>query len=153
MKAICRRSDELTHFGHVAFHAADSNEFCIGYFCNDASESCLSTAGWSVENHGRQTIRFDCTAQKFARRKNVFLADKFVECARSHARGQRRSAIGALMIGVILLLEKVVHAKKYGALAFSASHFGFIATGDLLWPTDYPVEYTGGEHATHPGSD
>src|SRR6266566_2086565 len=31
-EAIRRRSDDATHFGDVAFHAADSNEFRMGHF-------------------------------------------------------------------------------------------------------------------------
>ena len=50
-------------------------------------------AGRPVENHRGQTISFDRAAQEFARPKNVFLADKFLERARPHPSGERRSSI------------------------------------------------------------
>src|SRR5213082_2184182 len=31
-------SDDAAHFGHIAFDAADSNEFCVCHLCNDASQ-------------------------------------------------------------------------------------------------------------------
>ena len=60
---------------------------------DDSRQRGLAAAGRPVQNHRWQTISFDRAAQKFARPKNVFLADKFFERARPHPRGERRSSI------------------------------------------------------------
>src|SRR6266496_6615452 len=65
-EAIRGRSDDATHFCDVTFHAADSNKFCVSYLGNDAGKRGLSAAGRSGENHRRQTIGFNCPAQKFS---------------------------------------------------------------------------------------
>jgi hypothetical protein len=48
----------------------------------------------------------------------VLLADEFVERARAHARGERRSAVCHL--NLLLLLEKIVHPGNYGAPVIQA---------------------------------
>ena len=50
----------------------------------------LPASGRSGEDHRRQAIGFDGATQKFPRRKDMFLADKFLERARPHPRGERR---------------------------------------------------------------
>ena len=50
-------------------------------------------AGRPVENHRGQAISFNRAAQKFARPKNVFLADKFFERSRPHPCGERRGSV------------------------------------------------------------
>jgi len=42
----------------------------------------------------------------------VFLADKFLERARAHARGERCSV--CCRLDVFFFLEQIVHAQKYG---------------------------------------
>src|SRR5215469_6751744 len=98
------------------FVAANSNEFRMCHFRNDAGKGCLSASGRTRENYRWQTIRFNRPAQKLSRRKNVSLTDKFLERARPHPRCKRRCAVSAFAITVFLFLEKVVHRKKYGAL-------------------------------------
>ena len=68
------------------------------HFCNYTCKRGLAAAGRPMENYRGQTISFDCPAQQFARRKNVFLADKFVERARPYARGEWSSAIRGFYI-------------------------------------------------------
>src|SRR6266700_1350352 len=43
-EAIRRRRDDATHFCDVAFHATNSNEFCMGHLRNNPSKRCLSAA-------------------------------------------------------------------------------------------------------------
>ena len=50
-EAIRRRSDHAAHFGDVAFHAADANEFRVRHLRNDPRQGGLAAAGWSGENH------------------------------------------------------------------------------------------------------
>jgi hypothetical protein len=103
VEAIRRGSNYAAHFGHVAFNAADSNEFGVCHLRNDPGKRSLSTSWRSGEDHRRQTISFNGATQKFAGPKNVFLADKFLQRARAHARGERRSAVCRL--NILLLLE------------------------------------------------
>jgi len=91
--AIRRASNYATHFGHVAFHAADSNEFGVRHFRDDPGERGLSASWRAGEDHRRQTIGFNSASQKFAGAKDVFLADKFLQRAWPHPRGQRRCGV------------------------------------------------------------
>ena len=50
-EAIRSRRDYAPHFGDVAFHAADSNEFRMRHLGNDARERCFPAAGRAGENH------------------------------------------------------------------------------------------------------
>ena len=90
---ICGRREHAAHFGDIAFHAADPNKFRVRHLGDDARQRGLSAAGRPIENHRGQAIGFNRATQKFARPKNVFLADKFLERARSHPRGERRSGV------------------------------------------------------------
>jgi hypothetical protein len=54
----------------------------------------------------------------------VFLADELFERKWAYARCERRPSICAERIHIFLFVEKVVHDRKYGAPAISASHFG-----------------------------
>ena len=101
--AIRRASNYATHFGHVAFHAADSNEFGVRHFRDDPGERGLSASWRAGEDHRRQTIGFNSASQKFAGAKDVFLAHKFLQRARAHPRGERRSAVCGF--NLFLLLE------------------------------------------------
>jgi hypothetical protein len=116
--AIRRGSNYPTHFGHVAFHSADSNEFGVRHFCDDVGQRGLSAPWRAGEDHRRQTIGFNGAAEKFAGAKDVFLADKFLQRARAHPRGERRRAVGGF--NVFLLLEKIVHLGNYGAPVMQA---------------------------------
>ena len=86
-ETITGRGEHTAHFADVAFHPANPNKFGMGQLRNHARQGGLAAAGRPVENHRGQTISFDRPAQQFARRKNVLLADKFLEQARSHPRG------------------------------------------------------------------
>ena len=61
-----------------------------------------------MENHRRQSIGLNRAAQKFARRKNVLLPDKFLERARPHPRRERRGRVELRKID-IFLAEKIRH--------------------------------------------
>ncbi len=87
------RGKHAAHFGNIAFHAADPNKFRVRHFCDHSRQRGLSAARRPIENHRGQAIRFDRAAQQFARPENVFLADKFLERARSHPRGERRGGV------------------------------------------------------------
>ncbi len=106
--------DDTAHLGDVAFHSADPNEFCVRHLRNDPGQCGLTGAGWTGENHRRQSIGFNRAAQQFAWRQNVLLTDKLIERARAHARGKRR-AIGALNFDILVIPEKILHEGNYGA--------------------------------------
>jgi hypothetical protein len=102
-EAIRRRSDDAAHLGNVAFHATDSNEFSVGHLGNDPCQCGLSASGRAGEDHRRQAIGFNRAPQQFTGAKNVFLADKLLQRAGSHARGERRCAVRGF--NVFLFLE------------------------------------------------
>ena len=108
-QAIRGRSDDAAHFGDVAFHAADPDEFRVRHLRDDVGERGFAAAGWPGENHRRQTIGFDRAAQQFARRQNVFLADEFIERARTHARGQAARYRSAFNVDIFVIPEKILH--------------------------------------------
>jgi hypothetical protein len=87
------RRKHTAHFGDVTFHAADPNKFGVSHLGDHTRQRRLSATGRPVENHRRQAISFDCAAQEFPRRKNVFLTGKFLERPWSHASGERRSGV------------------------------------------------------------
>src|SRR4029077_7130619 len=111
------RREHAAHFGDIAFHAADSNKFCVRHLRDDVRQRRLSAAGRPVENHRGQAIGFNRATQKFARTKNVFLADKFLERARPHPSGERRVVCSLILL---LFLEQVLHRRNYGALLMQA---------------------------------
>jgi hypothetical protein len=49
----------------------------------------------------------------------VFLADEFIERARTHARG-KRCTIGALDFDIFVISEKILHERNYGAPVMQA---------------------------------
>jgi hypothetical protein len=59
----------------------------------------------------------------------MFLADELFERTRAHTRGKRRPSICARKIDIFLFVEKVVHGRKYGSHAISASHFDQMLAG------------------------
>ena len=97
---------------------------------DDTRQRRLSAAGRSMENHRGQAIRLNRATQKFARPKNVFLADKLIERARSHPSGQRRS--GVCSFSLVCSLEQVLHATNYGALTDCASSFQIEAKDSFM---------------------
>src|SRR6266571_1200698 len=66
-EAIGCGSDDAAHFSNVTLHATNSNKLCMGYFGNDPGQRRFSAAGRPEENHGGQTISFDCPAQNCLR--------------------------------------------------------------------------------------
>ena len=127
-ETICRRGNHATHFGDVAFHAADPDKLGVRHLGDNVRERCFAAAGRTGENHGRQAISFDRAPQKFSRRENMFLADEFLERARAHTRGERRGAVGTGRIGILLFAEKIVHDQKIRHASASASHLQLSAT-------------------------
>src|SRR5947207_14145615 len=126
---IYGRSDHAAHFGDVAFHATDSNEFCVRHLRNDSRQRSLAASRRAGENHRRQTISLNGAPQEFSRPKYVFLADEFVQGARAHPRSKRGGAVR--VFDIFPLLEQIVHQQKYGRAADSASHF--LSYRDFVW--------------------
>ena len=127
-ETIRRPRNQATHFGDVAFHAANPDKLGMRNFGDNARERCFAAAGRTGENHGRQAISFDCASQKFSRPENMFLADEFLERARAHARGERCGAVRTGGIGIFLFAEKIVHDQKIRHASASASHLQLSVT-------------------------
>ena len=81
---------DFPHLRDVAFHSAEPLEFRAGHVGDDMGEGGFAGAGRAGEDDGRQPIRLDRAPQKFSRREDVFLPDKFFQSARAHAGRQRR---------------------------------------------------------------
>src|ERR1700730_13703984 len=90
LKPIRSAGYDASHFGDVAFHSAEADEFRMRHFRDDVSERGFAGAGRPGEDHGRETIGLDGATQKFSRPEDVLLSDEFFERARTHPGGQRR---------------------------------------------------------------
>jgi len=100
------RSNYATHFGHVASTPLiRMNLACVISAMTRASVVFPLPGG--PEKITTANDGFNGAAQKFAGAKDVFLADKFLQRARSHPCGERRSAVRTF--NIFLLLEQIVH--------------------------------------------
>src|SRR5947207_9767558 len=80
---------------------------------DDVSQGGFSGAGWTGQNDGRQSVGLDRAAQKFSGTKNVPLANKILQRARTHARSERRGGIDGCRR--FRGLKQIRHGEKYGA--------------------------------------
>src|SRR4029453_2363459 len=92
-ETVRSRGKDTAHLSDVAFNPANPNKFRMSHFRNDTRQRGFAASGRAVKNYRWQAIGFDRAAQKFARRENVFLADKFLQRSRPHPGGERRSDI------------------------------------------------------------
>ena len=56
---------------------------------DDARERRLAASRRAPQEHRAQFVALDLRAQRFARREQIFLADKFIERLRTHAVRER----------------------------------------------------------------
>src|SRR5437879_4298053 len=84
--AISRRRHHFAHLRHVTFHSTQPNEFGVSHLGDDIRQSCFSTSGRTGNNQRRQPVSLDCATQKFSRREDMFLSDKFIERPWTHTR-------------------------------------------------------------------
>ena len=113
-KPIRGSRHDSPHLGDIAFHSAEAFEFRAGHVRDDLRQRGFASAGRAGQDHGRQPIGFDCAPQKFSRREDVFLADKFLEGPRAHPGGEGRRWLtpGAFLSS---LSKRSCTNKKYGA--------------------------------------
>src|SRR5438874_10912783 len=92
-EAVRRRGHHLAHLGHITLHSAQSNELGVGHLGDDIRQRCFAASGWTGNNQRRKAVGFDCATQKLSRREDMFLSDKFIEYAWTHAgrEGSRRA--------------------------------------------------------------
>ena len=95
--------------GHCAANLLDAGEHgvqgdevgaCVVLAMTRAKRG-LAGAGRAVEDEAAQLIGLDGAAQQTARPDDVLLADKLVQRARPHARGQRRFVLEPFLVGVV----------------------------------------------------
>src|SRR5436190_891279 len=113
-QTIHGRGNDTAHLGDITFYAADPDEFRVRHFRNDPSQGGLAGARWAGENHRRQPIGFNGTAQQLTRPQNVLLTNELIERVWTHTRGKRRT-VGALAFGILVISEKILHEGNYGA--------------------------------------
>src|SRR5229473_3493032 len=69
--------------------SAEGNEFGTGQTRNEASKRGFPAAGRPPEEHGAKVVILDLNAKRLAGTEQFFLANKFIEGARTHALGER----------------------------------------------------------------
>src|SRR6266851_1012833 len=91
-------------FLDAAQHGAEWNEVAVSEAGDDASQRGFSHTRRAPENDGAQLIAVNLRTERLARRENVGLPDKVLECGGAHPFSQRTS-------GVILLTRQRVRLK------------------------------------------
>src|SRR5215469_2593231 len=92
-QTIRGRGQHAAHLGNITLYTADPNEVRMRHLSDDSRQRGLTTTRRPVENYRRQAISFNRATQKFSRRKDMFLADKFLQRVRPYPCGQRRSGV------------------------------------------------------------
>ncbi len=67
---------------------AEGDKLGAGQARDEARERGLSAAGRAPEEHGAEIVVFDLNAKRLARTEKFFLANEFIERARTHALGE-----------------------------------------------------------------
>ena len=80
---------DLFDFFNPADDGGKFDERGFGGVGDDLGQRGFSHAGRSPQNHRRGVVGFQLQTQCFAGSKQMFLADEFIQCARTHAFGQR----------------------------------------------------------------
>ena len=80
---------DFFNFFDAGGDGAEGDEFAFGEARDEAGEGGFAAAGRSPEKHGGEIIGFDLHAEGFAGAEEFFLADEFIEGARTHAFGER----------------------------------------------------------------
>ena len=97
------------HLGHVAFHSAQADKLRIGQRRHDPCQGGFARAGWAGKDDGGKSVCLDGPAQQFARGEDMLLADKFVQGAWPHARGQWSSRRLTLRFVLFLFPKEILH--------------------------------------------
>src|SRR5207248_1800200 len=96
-------------------HPTHSDELGVGHLGHDICQSCFAASGWTGNNQRRETVGFDCATQEFSRCQDVFLPDKFIECAWTHARREGSRCADPLQVFRLGFGEQIVHCMEmYG---------------------------------------
>ena len=69
--------------------ALKAHEFGAGESRDQPRQRGFAAAWWSPEEHRAEIVVFDLHAERLAGAEEFFLADEFVERARTHALGER----------------------------------------------------------------
>jgi hypothetical protein len=87
----------------------------VGHLGDNIGQRCFAASGWTRNNQRRETVGFDRATQKFSRREDMFLSDKFIECAWTHARREGSGCANPLQVFRLGFGEQIVHrVKMYG---------------------------------------
>ena len=110
------------HLRDVAFHSAEALEFRAGHVRDDLRERRFTGAGRAGQDDGRQPIGLNRAAQKFSRREDVFLPDKFFKGARAHAGSERGGGAYPLFRRIVAALKQILHPQKIRSANRSAPY-------------------------------
>src|SRR5262249_1462618 len=92
-------SHDVFDFFDAGEDGAEQNEVGFRESSDEASEHGFAAAGRSPEEHGTKIVGFDLDAKWFAGAEKIFLADEFVESARTHAFGEGLVGRGRVVSG------------------------------------------------------
>jgi len=80
-------------------NGAEGNKFRTGQTRNEAGKRGFPAARRAPEEHRTEIVAFDLNAKRLAGPEKFFLADEFVERARTHALGERLVGSGDFRLG------------------------------------------------------
>src|SRR5205807_10218593 len=84
-----RGGHDVLDFLDAGENGAEGDEFGARETGDESRERGFAAAGRSPEEHRADVVAFDLHAQRLAGTEEFFLADEFVERARTHALGER----------------------------------------------------------------
>ena len=118
MKPILGSGYHPSHLCDVAFHSAQPLEFRTGHVRDDLRQRGLPSPGRAGQDYGRQPIGLNCASQKFSRREDMFLPDKFLESARTHASSERCRGVDAYRL-LLVAFKEIMHKQSRRRYAFA----------------------------------
>src|SRR5450755_4206451 len=124
------------HLRNVAFHSTEALEFRAGHVRDDLCQRRFTCAWRAGQNDGRQPVGLNRAPQKFSRREDVFLADKFFKGARAHAgREWRRSVHRRSFRLLVVTFKEILHEQKIRSANRTAHYIRAHAQGSFSYPS------------------
>ena len=90
-KGVLRLVDNGTHFLDACCHGVELCDARARFICDDVCKRGLAAARRAEKDGACKAVRFDRAAEKAAAAHNVRLANKFIQRARTHTVGKRRT--------------------------------------------------------------
>ena len=121
------------HLRDVAFHSTEALEFRACHVRDDLRERRFTGAGRAGQNDGRQPVGLNRAPQKFSRREDVFLPDKFFKGARAHAGSERRRSVHRRRLRLVVAFKEILHEQKIRSANRTAHYIRAHAQGSFSY--------------------